>query len=50
MTERISETNFGDPLSDKLREISCLAKDRWNKFKEQKKEIEERWQERMGVW
>jgi hypothetical protein len=32
MTERISETHFGDPLSDKLREISNLAKERWSEF------------------
>jgi hypothetical protein len=32
MSERISETNFGDPLSDKLRQISTLAIEKWNVF------------------
>lgn len=29
MSQRISETNVGDPLSDKLREITYYAKDKW---------------------
>ena len=29
MTTRISENNVGDPLSDKLRDITNLAKDKW---------------------
>ena len=50
MTLRISETNVGDPLSDKLRDITNLAKDKWQLFKDQKQEIQVKWQERMGVW
>jgi hypothetical protein len=32
MTERISENNLGDPLSDKLREINNFAKEKWYVF------------------
>jgi hypothetical protein len=50
MISRISESNVGDPLSDKLRDITNLAKDKWYLFRDQKQEIEENWHERMGVW
>ena len=50
MASRISESNVGEPLSDKLRDITCFATDKWQVFKDQKREIDENWQDRMGVW
>jgi hypothetical protein len=40
MISRISESNVGDPLSDKLRDITNFAKDKWYLFRDQKEEIE----------
>jgi hypothetical protein len=39
MAKLVSENVVGDPLSDKLREITCYARDKWQVFKDKKSEI-----------
>ena len=40
MSTRISETNVGDHLSEKLRDITYYANDKWRVFKDEKAEIQ----------
>jgi hypothetical protein len=50
MSQRISETNVGDSLSEKLRDITYFTKEKWKVFYDEKEEIMHRWTERMHVW